>query len=581
MTSLIRVIAGLSAVVWPLMAAPARGEEAPQAPPPNVLLIVTDDQGYGDLGFHGNPDIRTPRLDALARESVRFASFYVSPVCSPTRASLMTGRYSYRTGVVDTFRGRSIMHTGETTIAEMLSRAGYRTGIFGKWHLGDNAPSRPMDQGFDESLVIRGGGVGQASDLPGSGPGNFDPVLEHNGKPEPTPGFTTDLFTDATLRFIGADRSRPFFATLTYTAPHVPLDVPATDKALLKSDDATSKLYAMLARVDSNVGRVLDRLDELGIARNTLVIFLSDNGPQQPRFNAGLRGLKVSVHEGGIRVPCFVRWPGTLEAGRVVGPIAAHIDLVPTILSACRVERPASVAFDGRDLMPLLRGEPVPWPERTLFFQWHRGDRPERYRAFAARGDRYKLAQPVGVSGAANVDPSPLPSPLPYELYDIRDDPAEAHNLAATHPQEVAALLKAYEAWFADVTADPAHALPRIDLGSPRENPSTLTRQDWRGEGVVQDASQMGGWDVDVIRAGTFDLAFRFEPGPEGDLEIEVGGQTRRAKVADRAATSRVEGIPIPAGPTRLRAWVRRGPTSIGVSQADVRRRDDGGPPGN
>ena len=572
MTPITRIAPGLLALASLLGPSPTRGDEVP--PRPNVLLIVTDDQGYGDLGFHGNPDIHTPRLDALARESVRFRSFYVSPVCSPTRASLMTGRYAYRTGVVDTFRGRSIMHPDETTLAEMLSEAGYRTGIFGKWHLGDNAPCRPIDQGFDESLVIKGGGVGQASDPSEGGPGNFDPVLQRNGHPEPAKGFTTDLFTDATIRFIEADRSRPFFATLAYNAPHVPLDIPREDLAQLKTDDATQRVYAMLSRVDANVGRVLDRLEALGLALNTIVIFLSDNGPQQPRFNADLRDRKGTVHEGGIRVPCFIRWPDVFKAGREVEPMAAHIDLAPTILAACRVERPASVAFDGRDLLPLLKGEACPWPGRNLFFQWHRGDRPEKFRAFAARSEHYKIVQPLGVAGNANTNPPPLPGHPHIELYDIRNDPFERHDIAAGRPDEVARLLRAYELWFDDVTADRGHARPRVHLGSPRENPTILTRQDWRGEGVAKEPNALGGWDVEVIRGGAFDLGLRFDPGPAGTLEIEVGGQHRREEVGDLAAAKAVTRLELPAGPTVLRAWVRRGATCIGVSQVVVRRHD-------
>ena len=192
---------------------------------PNVLIIITDDQGHGDLGVHGNPVIRTPNLDRLARDGVRLTNFYVSPVCAPTRASLMTGRYNYRTGVVDTFQGRAMMHTDEVTLAERLSAAGYRTGIFGKWHLGDCAPMRPMDQGFRESLVLRGGGIGQASDPPG-GEHYFDPVLQHNGKPEKRAGYCSDIFTTAAMEFISAQENRPFFAYLAFNCPHTPLEVP-------------------------------------------------------------------------------------------------------------------------------------------------------------------------------------------------------------------------------------------------------------------------------------------------------------------------------------------------------------------
>ena len=221
----------------------------------------------------------------------------------------------------------------------------------------------------------------------------------------------------------------------------------------------------MVSNIDRNVGRVLDRLDALGLARDTIVVFLTDNGPQQPRYNAGLRDRKGSVHDGGIKVPCFVRWPGTLEPGRVVEPIAAHIDLAPTLLAACGVAKPAGVAFDGRDLLPLLKGEAVDWPERTLYFQWHRGDVPELHRAFAARSGRFKLAQPLGV------EPGPLPRPTHFELFDMVADPLEKEDIADRHPEVVAAMLRGYEAWFRDVESTRHFEPPRIHLGSAGRGP--------------------------------------------------------------------------------------------------------------
>ena len=299
-----------------------RAGEEPRRP--NVLLVITDDQGYGDLGLHGNPKIRTPHLDGLARQGIEMEHFHVCPVCSPTRASLLTGRCNYRTGVVDTFLGRSLMHPEEVTLAEMLQGAGYRTGIFGKWHLGDNYPLRAIDQGFQEALVLRGGGIGQPSDPPG-GDSYFDPVLQHNGKQEKTRGYCSDVFTDAALGFIERNRDRPFFAYLAFNAPHAPLQVPDSYYQLYKKmnlapgdfpqvghplegkmdPEQTARIYGMVSNIDDNVGRLLAKLDEWKLADSTLVVFLTDNGPQQPRFNAGLRGLKTSVYDGGIRVPCF------------------------------------------------------------------------------------------------------------------------------------------------------------------------------------------------------------------------------------------------------------------------------------
>src|SRR5947209_5277848 len=301
----------LSLLLFP-MAAPARAE----ARRPNVVLIMTDDQGYGDLGLHGNDKIKTPNLDALGRESVRLTRFYVSPVCAPTRASLLTGRYNYRTGVVDTYRGRAMMHPDEVTLAERLVKAGYRTGIFGKWHLGDNAPLRPIDQGFQEALVLKGGGIGQPSDLPG-GSHYHDPVLLHNASPRRYEGYCSDVFTTAALDFLTDSAGSPFFLYLAFNCPHDPLEppeaeydayrkehlganqFPAVGNPLPRSldEDRTARVYAMVANIDTNVGRLLSAIEAKGLADSTIVVFLTDNGPAFPRYNAGLRDVKGSVYE--------------------------------------------------------------------------------------------------------------------------------------------------------------------------------------------------------------------------------------------------------------------------------------------
>ncbi len=348
---------------------------------PNVILIMTDDQGWGDFSFQGNPALKTPHLDALARQSVELTQFYVSPVCSPTRASLMTGRYNYRTGAIDTYLGRSTMAADEVTLAEMLAAGGYRTGIFGKWHLGDNYPSRSMDQGFQESLVHRGGGMVQPADPPGGS--YFDPLLVHNGQNMQTRGYCTDVFTDAAIGFIEKNRAEPFFAYIAYNCPHTPLQLPEeyhrryADKGL---DDATARVFGMVANIDDNVGRLLARLQELKLEDDTIVIFLTDNGPQQPRYNGKLRDLKGSVYDGGIHVTCLLRWPGRFAAGAKIPVASAHIDIAPTLLAACGVARPEGVKFDGISLLDVLEGRTGSLAERLLFFQWHRGDEPVRDR---------------------------------------------------------------------------------------------------------------------------------------------------------------------------------------------------------
>ncbi len=520
--------------------APASASEAQARP--NVLLIMTDDQGYGDLGFHGNSKLRTPNLDRLARESVRFKSFYVSPVCSPTRASLLTGRYNYRTGVVDTYAGRSLMHPGEITLAEMLSAAGYRTGIFGKWHLGDNAPLRPIDQGFQESLVHKGGGIGQAADPPG-GSSYFDPILQHNGQPRKYPGYCSDIFTTAAIDFLGKDGDRPFFAYLSFNCPHDPLQAPPAELATYRSmtfapdelpkpdqpttpdslspAESVARVYAMVENIDTNVGRILSALESRGLARDTIVIFLTDNGPAKSRFNAGLRGLKGTGYDGGIHVPFFIRWPSRLTSGCVVDRIAAHIDIVPTLLDACGVARPDGLRLDGRSLMPLLTGGPdVSWPDRTLFFQWHRGDRPEPDRAFAAQSQKYKLVRAEPPFESRKVPP--------LELFDMETDPGEQHNIVAEQPEIVNRLHAEYLAWFKDVSSTRGFDPIRIEIGGDREDPTILTRQDWRGPRAGWGPNDQGHWEVEVSRRPV-----RSDPTPDastlpdGRASLAPGSQPR------------------------------------------------------
>jgi len=523
---------------------------------PNVVVIITDDQGYGDLSIHGNPHLKTPNMDRIGHEGVEFTQFHVCPVCAPTRASLMTGRYNYRTGVVDTYLGRAMMFSDEVTLAEMLGLAGYRTGIFGKWHLGDNYPLRPKDQGFQESLVHTGGGLEQPSGPPGNH--YFDPVLLHNGKAGNFKGYCTDIFTDAALRFMEQNRARPFFAYIATNAPHTPLHVADSYVAPFRGkglDETTARIYGMLTNLDENVGRILAKLKELDLERDTIVIFLTDNGPQQKRYNAGMRGLKGSVYEGGIRVPCFIRWPGVLKAGTKVDRLAAHIDLAPTLLDACGVPKPRGVRFDGVSLMPLLRNPRAEWPDRTLFFQWHRGDEPQAFRACAARNQRWKL-----VDGK--------------ELYDLETDPGETKDVAAAHPEIVARLRREYEAWFKDVSATRGYAPPRIFIGTDEENPVLLTRQDWRGPRASWDATGLGHWEVDVKRGGAYEVklllpkkeeerkaAFTFDGKVLLEFAIPAGADSTTVKLNR-----------LPTGKGRIEVAVREGGSTIGPHFVELRR---------
>jgi arylsulfatase A-like enzyme len=538
--------------------APTQGPGAAAKPPPNILLILTDDQGYGDLGAHGNPEIRTPRLDAFARESIRVERFYVSPVCSPTRASLLTGRWNYRTGVVDTYLGRSMMFGDEATLAEMLAPT-HRTGLFGKWHLGDNYPMRAQDQGFQKVLSIKGGGIGQPSDPPG-GDHYQNPTLYRQGWPTKMSGYVTDLITDGALEFI-RESSSPFFAFVAYNAPHTPLEVP--EGYLQKYLDAglsetTAKIYAMVENIDWNVGRLLDALERKQAARDTIVIFMTDNGPQQPRYNANLRGLKGTVFEGGIRVPFYLRWPAALRGGRAVPGPGAHVDLLPTMLDACGVPLARTSRLDGISLLPHLKGAPS--PHRTIFLQWHRGDRPETGRSFTVIDPRWKL---VGAKAGE-----------PRMLFDLEADPFEKNDLASEQPGKVSEMEAAYQAWFKEMEEERRFQLPRIHVGYEAENPTVLTRQDWRGPQAGAGAAAVGYWDLQCERSLKFRVTLRFKPFPaDGSALLKIGGQKASALV--RAGQSlAVMDLAMRTGQARLEVVLSAGDLTSGPTHVELLRLD-------
>jgi len=567
---------------------------------PNVVLIMSDDQGIGDFGVMGNPVIQTPNIDAMARRSARMTTFYVSPVCAPTRACLMTGRYNYRTRVVDTWVGRAMMDTEEVTIAEALSAAGYATGIFGKWHLGDNYPLRPMDQGFQESLVHRGGGLGQPSDPPENMNRYTDAILFRDGKKTKTKGYCTDVYFDAALDFMekaNADKKN-FFVYLPTNAPHGPYhDVPENlRKAYLKKDldsislhkpsghqrDVLARIAAMITNIDDNVGRLFKKLDELGITDDTIVIYMVDNGPNTTRYvTADLRGRKSDVHEGGIRSPFWVHWPARLKAGHTNDTPAAHIDVMPTILAACGATMPhgaEEVKLDGRNILPLLEGKDVDWPERPIVIQTHRGNQPVRYHHFMIRQGNWKLVHPTGFGYEGFKKP---PTFEKLELYNLSKDPREQNNLASENPDFVKRLIKAYDHWFDDVssTREDNYAPPRIHIGTPHENPVTLTRQDWRDG--RWDRNSNGHWEIHIAEAGSYDFEIVFAPSKEEvGVELEISRDDASADVVSELAPHGanhlvIEDVELDAGDARLKVTLTDGDKERGPFNVHVRRREE------
>lgn len=436
---------------------------------PNIVLVMTDDQGYGDLSCHGNPVLRTPNLDRMHAESVRFVDFHVSPTCAPTRASLMTGRHEFRSGVTHTIMERERLSLKAITIAQVLKSAGYATGIFGKWHLGDESERWPDKRGFDEMFIHGAGGIGQT--YPGScgdAPNNsyFDPAILHNGRFVKTKGYCTDVFFQQALGWIEQQgkSGRPFFAYITPNAPHAPLICPEEyRKAYVgKVPDNVATFFGMVANIDENMGRLLDRLRAWNLQQNTLVIFMTDNGGTAgvKVFNAGMRGQKGTPYEGGVRVPSFWRWPGTLKPGDV-DRLAAHVDIFPTLaaLAGAPIPEPLAGRLDGRSLLPLLQNPQAHWPERYLFThvgRWPKGKAADsKYALCAVRSSRYHLVS------------SDKRGQKRWELYDLKADPSEQHDLAAQRPEVVKALEAAYDRWWDEVLP----CLENEDAVGPAVNP--------------------------------------------------------------------------------------------------------------
>lgn len=437
---------------------------------PNIIVVLTDDQGYGDVSAHGNPILRTPNLDRLEKESRTFTNFFVSPTCSPTRSALMTGRHEFLNGVTHTILERERLTLDAVTVADVLREAGYTTGIFGKWHLGDEEMYRPDRRGFDETFIHGAGGIGQS--YPGScgdAPGNryFNPTILHNGTFEKTEGYCTDIFFRKAIDWMGRNRSgKPFFCWIATNAPHAPYDARPEDAALYEGlglDENLRNFYGMIHNIDQNMGVLLEQLDQWEIANDTLLVFMNDNGSAigGKRFNAGMRGEKGSPWLGGTRASSFWRWPSKIVPGPC-DALTAHVDFFPTLvtLANATLDDRAKSQTQGRDLGSLLRDPNEIWEDRTLVThlgRWPKGTSPAgfRYAQCAIRNTRYTL---VSVQGKAKPQ---------WELFDVLDDPGQTKNIAASHPEVVRDLGQAYDQWWSSVQGQ----LVNEDAIGPAENP--------------------------------------------------------------------------------------------------------------
>ncbi|MFO0912517.1 MAG: arylsulfatase [Pirellulales bacterium] len=437
---------------------------------PNIIVILTDDQGYGDISAHGNPLLKTPQLDRMRSLSLRFTDFHVSPTCAPTRSALMTGRHEFRNGITHTVLERERLTLQATTVAEVLSGAGYATGIFGKWHLGDEAEYQPGRRGFQETFIHGAGGIGQSYEGScGDAPGNryTDPYILHNGQFEKTRGYCTDVFFERATAWMDERRqsSEPFFCWIATNAPHSPYIARPQDFELYRETAPSPEIaqyFGMIHNIDQNVGRLIDRLKDWGIDHQTLVIFMNDNGGTAgvPVYNARMRGQKGTAWLGGTRASSFWFWPGTLR-GADCRALAAHIDLFPTLaeLAGVRMDDRLAEQVEGRSLAGLLSDPQGAWPDRTLFThvgRWPSGaDRPEyRYAQCSVRTARWHL-----VSADGGREPR-------WELFDVSADYGEQHDVAAEHPEVVRDLASRMDTWWDDVQPQ----LVNEDAVGPAEN---------------------------------------------------------------------------------------------------------------
>lgn len=556
---------------------------------PNVILIVTDDQGYGDMSCHGNPYLDTPNIDRLHDEGIRLDDYHVDPYCTPTRAALMTGRYSVRVGAWAVTEGRQLLNADETTMADVFAASGYRTGMFGKWHIGDPYPYAPRYRGFQDTVHHLAGGVDEIGNPVGND--YFDDTYYRNGKPEKFEGYCTDVFFDETLRFIregeAAGFNQPFFVYLPLNAMHGPFTVdpsysdPFLEKGLPES---RSIFFGMIQNFDENLGRLLDSLDQWEIEDDTIVIFMGDNGTAggvdsktMEGFNAGMRGKKGSTYEGGHRVACFARWPGVLEAGKRIDRLTAHLDWLPTLIDLCELDTPPDVAFDGQSIRPLLMGDGDNWRERTLFVDrqadqlelWNPSVNPKaKYPSRAVLTERWRLVN--------------------AELYDIRADPSQTKNVASQYPEIMDTLSVKYADHFEDVTSHGGKLTPFI-VGAPEENPTRFTTRDWHHTegGVIWKMSLVeddnlfvnGYWALDAQSAGRYELRISRYPR---DKEKAMGAVEARIRIGDTSESLTLKPnetfatfqVQLERGPTILQTWLTDGKTKNqrGAYYVEVKR---------
>ncbi|MCP4312840.1 MAG: arylsulfatase [Bacteroidetes bacterium] len=466
---------------------------------PNVIIFLTDDQGWGDLSIHGNTNLQTPHIDQLSVNGASFDHFYVSPVCSPTRAELLTGRYHARGGVYSTSAGGERLDLDETTIAELFKGAGYRTAAYGKWHNGMQPPYHPNARGFDDYYGFCSGHWGHY----------FSPMLEHNGRIVQGEGYLTDDFTNHAISFIEESKDQPFFLYIPYNTPHSPMQAPEEYWMRQKGKDLdmyhrdpekedsmyTKAALAMVENIDWNVGRVMDKLDELGLTDNTIVVFFTDNGPNGARWNGGMKGWKGHTDEGGVRAPLFIQWKNNIEAGTRIPQITSAMDLLPTLTDLAGIDFAAPKALDGRSLKPLIMGDAGDWKDRLIVSEWHQ--------KVSVRSQDFRLD-------------------WQDQLFDMKSDPGQAKDVSGEYPEVKAGLLNAKGEWIEEVLGE----LPDKDerpfpVGHPEYPFTQLPARDGIGHGNLERSNKWPNcsfyrnwisesdsitWDVEVLEEGSYQV---------------------------------------------------------------------------
>lgn len=501
---------------------------------PNIVFVMTDDQGKNDLGCEGNPYVQTPHIDAFYKQAVRFTNYHVSTTSAPTRSSIMTGRHTNRLNVYHTISGRSLLYEDEVLLPQILAQNGYVNGMFGKWHLGDNYPFRPEDRGFHEVVRHGGGGIGQGPDYWDND--YFDDTYWHNGKIEPYRGYCTDIFFDNALQFIEDNKDRPFFCYIATNAPHGPLNVPKEyldQYAKTDVPDDIKRFYGMITNIDDNFARLEKKLSDLGLLENTILIFTTDNGTAGGNrvYDAGMRGGKGSEYEGGHRVPFYIRWPkGNITGGEDINTLVAHYDLLPTFVDLLGLDFNPIKPLDGVSLKPLLEGNASDWPNRVLYMDTQRELNLIKYKNYTVMDNRWRL-----VNGK--------------ELYDMNNDLAQKHNVIMEHPDVAEKLSLGYESWWNSIMSEGvAERYAYIKVGSDQENPVRISAHDqlngslsvWHQTHAITGGRATGLWKVEVLKEGRYKISlcrFPLESGlginavfPQAESCVEIEG-TRPASV--------------------------------------------------